>query len=332
MAENTTVQGAAEKISGLLNPNQGQSEPEKKAEPSEQPQEEVKKEEPSKESQSSSGETPQEEASENTEIKEETQTELEEPNLHRVKVSGQELEVTLDELKAGYSRDSDYRQKTHSLGLEKKDLEVQKTSLRHNYDTRLGELNDLISTADGFIRQQQGSKDLQKLWEEDPTSAARLDYQLREQNKQIDDMKSKAKDAYTQQYNDYLDTQRQLAATRIPEYSDPDKADKFKTDMRTSLRSYGFNDSEIGNLADHRFLMVIKDAMGYKSVKDKKPLVQKKIANAPKVIKAGIAKSNTSSGREAIKSKIGKLRKSGHIKDAQSAILDMINLKSQQKR
>jgi hypothetical protein len=332
MAENTTVKGAAEKISGLLNPNQGQSEPEKKAEPSEQPQEEVKKEEPSKESQSSSDETPQEEASENTEIKEETQTELEEPNLHRVKVSGQELEVTLDELKAGYSRDSDYRQKTHSLGLEKKDLEGQKTSLRQNYDTRLGELNDLISTADGFIRQQQGSKDLQKLWEEDPTSAARLDYQLREQNKQIDDMKSKAKDAYTQQYNDYLDTQRQLAATRIPEYSDPDKADQFKTNMRTSLRSYGFNDSEIGNLADHRFLMVVKDAMGYQSVKDKKPLVQKKIANAPKVIKAGIAKSNTSSGREAIKNKIGKLRKSGHLKDAQSAILDMINLKSQHKR
>ena len=332
MAESTTVQGAADKIKGLLNPEQGQSVPEKKAEPSEQPQEEVKKEVPSKESQSSSGETSVEEASENTEIKEETQTESEEPELHRVKVQGQELEVTLDELKAGYSRDSDYRQKTHTLGLEKKDLEAQKTSLRQNYDSRLSELNNLISTADGFIRQQQGSKDLQKLWEEDPTSAARLDYQLREQTRQIDDMKAKAKDAYAKQYEEYLDTQRQLAAAKIPEYSDPNKADQFRTDMRTSLRSYGFNDQEIGNLADHRFLMVIKDAMRYKSVKDKKPIVQKKVANAPKVIKAGIAKSNTSSGREAIKQKIGKLKKSGHLKDAQSAILDMINLKSQQKR
>ena len=44
MAESTNVQGAADKIKGLLNPEQGQSEPEKKAEPSEQPQEEVKKE------------------------------------------------------------------------------------------------------------------------------------------------------------------------------------------------------------------------------------------------------------------------------------------------
>jgi hypothetical protein len=55
--------------------------------------------------------------------------------------------VSLDELKAGYSRDSDYRQKTHTLGMEKRDLETQKNSLRQTYDTRLSELNDLISTA-----------------------------------------------------------------------------------------------------------------------------------------------------------------------------------------
>ena len=328
MAE--TIQGAAKKISGLLNPEQGQSKPEKQAEPSEQPQE-IKEESPEQSQPESEG-TQKEEATENTDIKEETQTATEEPDLHRVKVQGQELEVTLDELKAGYSRDSDYRQKTHTLGLEKKDLEVEKGGLRQTYDTRLSELNDMISTADGFIRQQQGSKDLQKLYDEDPTSAAKLDYQLREQQRQIDGMKSKANDAYQKQYGEYLDAQRQLAATNIPEYSDPDKADLFRTNMRTTLRGYGFNDGEIGSLADHRFLMVLRDAMSYKSVQDKKPLAQKKVANAPKVVKAGVARSGTGSGRESIRSKIGQLKKTGHIKDAQNALLDMINLKSQQQR
>ena len=204
--------------------------------------------------------------------------------------------------------------------------------MRQTYDSRLPELNDMISTADSFIRQQQGSKDLHKLYDEDPTSAARLDYQLREQQRQIDGMKSKANEAYQKQYSEYLDAQRQLAAANIPEYSDPNKADQFKTNMRSSLRSYGFNDGEIGNLADHRFLMVIKDAMSYKSVKDKRPIAQKKVANAPRVVKAGVAKSGTGSGRENIRNKIGRLKKTGHIKDAQNALLDMINLKSQQKR
>ncbi len=326
MAESTNVQGAADKISGLLNPKQDNQKTEDKAEPSETPE---KQEAPESQPES---EGTKEQVTENTETTEETTTELEEPELHRVKVNGQELEVSLDELKAGYSRDSDYRQKTHSLGLEKRDLETQKTSLRQSYDTRLSELNDLIATADATVRQQQGSEDLQKLYDEDPTAAARLDYQLRQQNRQLEEVRSKAKEAQQTQYNEFLATQRELAATKIPEFADPNKADTFKVSMRNSLRSYGFDDSEIGQLADHRFLMVAKDAMSYQNLKDKKPIVQKKVANAPKVIKSGVAKSNTSSGREQIRNKIGKLKKTGHLQDAQSAILDMINLKSQNKR
>ena len=121
MAEEN-IQGAAEKISGLLNPKDQQETETKPAEPSESTTEEQSTEP----SQAESEAAPKEETSENTEVTEETQTELEEPNLHQLKVNGQEIEVSLDELKAGYSRDSDYRQKTHSLGMEKRDLESQK--------------------------------------------------------------------------------------------------------------------------------------------------------------------------------------------------------------
>ena len=326
MAEEN-IQGAAEKISGLLNPQQDNQVPETNTEPSESTPEKQEVQE----SQSESNETPEQE-SENTETTEETPTELETPELHRVKVQGQELEVSLDELKAGYSRDSDYRQKTHTLGMEKRDLETQKNSLRQTYDTRLNELNDLISTANQFVEQKQGGQDLAKLYQEDPTEAARLDFQLRQEKQHIDSLKDKARIAQTKQYETYLETQKELAATKIPEFSDPNKADSFKLNMRNTLRDYGFNDQEIGSLADHRFLMVAKDAMSFKSQKDKRPIVSKKVANAPKVLKAGVARSNVSSGREEVRNKIKTLRKTGHIRDAQSAIADMINLKSQQRK
>ena len=327
MAEEN-IQGAAEKISGLLNPKEDNQVPETNTEPSESTPEKQEVQE----SQSESNETPEEQVTENTETTEETPTELETPELHRVKVSGQELEVSLDELKAGYSRDSDYRQKTHTLGMEKRDLETQKSSLRQTYDTRLSELNDLISTANQFVEQKQGGQDLAKLYQEDPTEAAKLDFQLRQEKQHIESLKATARQAQTQQYESYLETQKELAATKIPEFSDPNKADSFKLNMRNSLRNYGFNDQEIGSLADHRFLMVAKDAMSFKSQKDKRPIVSKKVANAPKVLKAGVARSNISSGREGVRNKIKTLRKTGHIKDAQSAIADMINLKSQQRK
>ncbi len=326
MAEEN-IQGAAEKISGLLNPQQDNQEPETNTEPSESTPETQEVQE-STESKTASTE----QASENTETTEETPTELETPELHRVKVQGQELEVSLDELKAGYSRDSDYRQKTHSLGMEKRDLETQKNSLRQTYDTRLNELNDLISTASQFVEQKQGGQDLAKLYQEDPTEAAKLDFQLRQEKQYIESLKATAREAQTKQYESYLETQKELAATKIPEFSDPNKADSFKLNLRTTLRDYGFNDQEIGSLADHRFLMVAKDAMSFKSQKDKRPIVSKKVANAPKVLKAGVATSNVSSGREEVRNKIKTLRKTGHIRDAQSAIADMINLKSQQRK
>tara|TARA_B100000965_G_C19559240_1_gene743705 strand:- start:607 stop:1593 length:987 start_codon:yes stop_codon:yes gene_type:complete len=328
MSEANNIDGAAEKISGLLNPKD-QQETETKAESTE-PESTEKQETP--ESQAESEAAPAEQESENTEVTEETQTESQEPNLHRLKVNGQEIEVSLDELKAGYSRDSDYRQKTHTLGMEKRDLEAQKNSLRQSYDAKLTELNELIATADATVRQQQGSQDLQRLYDEDPTQAAKLDYELRQRQVQLDDMRTKAKQAQAKQYTEFLEAQRELAATKIPEYSDPNKADQFKLSMRNSLRGYGFNDEEIGSLADHRFLMVAKDAMSYQSLKDKRPIVQKKVANAPKVVKSGVAKSSTSSGREQIRNKIGKVRKTGNIQDASSAILDIINLKSQQRK
>ena len=325
MADAQNIEGAAEKISGLLNPKD-QQETETKAEPSETPEKQEAESQPESEGTKA-------ESTENAETTEETTTELqEEPELHHVKVNGQELEVTLDELKAGYSRDSDYRQKTHSLGMEKRDLESQKESLRQSYDARLAELNELIATADATVRQRQGSEDLQKLYEEDPTTAAKLDFQLRQENRQLEEVKARARDAQAKQYEEFLATQKELAATKIPEFADPNKADQFKINMRNSLRNYGFNDQEIGSLADHRFLMVAKDAMSYQAIKDKRPIVAKKVANAPKVVKAGTAKSSTSSGREQIRNKIGKLRKTGNLGDAQSALLDIINLKSQQRK
>ena len=123
MSEAQNIDGAAEKISGLLNPKDQQETETKTAEPSESKPETQEVQESKAESEA----TPEQET-ENTEVTEETQTELEEPNLHQLKVNGQEIEVSLDELKAGYSRDSDYRQKTHSLGMEKRDLENQRSS------------------------------------------------------------------------------------------------------------------------------------------------------------------------------------------------------------
>jgi len=233
------------------------------------------------------------------------------------------MEVTLDELKAGYSRDSDYRQKTHSLSLEKKQFDEERNVLRQQYDMKLRELNETIASAESLNRQQLDPAELQRLYEEDPSQAAKIDFQFRQQNEKINQAKAKAREAAQAQYNQYLTEQRRLAQERIPEFSDPNKSESFKSGIKTTLKGYGFSDQEIGSLADHRMLMVIKDAMAYKGLRNSKPIVQKKVANAPKVIKPGVVKTDNSK-RSEVRNKISKLKKSGRLEDAHSAILGMI--------
>ena len=253
MKVDKSVQGAADKLLGLLNPQEGQSEP-KKDQPAPQEQTEPVKTEPVAEEVSKS-ETeeakPEAESSETqTETEQTEEQEIQKPSLHRVKVQGQELEVSLDELKSGYSRDSDYRQKTHALAEERRMLDDQKTSLSRIYDGKLKELTDLIGAAESYIG-QSSKEDLQKMYEEDPTQAAKIDFQQRQQRESFNKLKQQAEVAKLQQYNQYLDEQKRLAATKIPEYSDPVKGVTFKNQMKNTLSEYGFNDQEIGSLADH---------------------------------------------------------------------------------
>ena len=336
MNTDKSVQGAADKILGILNPEEGQSEPTTKVEPSEEAQPEAvetQQEAPVEAAQESNQSETEEvteeaQASENQETNEnetELQEEIEKPSLHRVKVNGQELEVSLDELKSGYSRDSDYRQKTHSLSLERKNLEEEKNVLRQTYDARIKELDELMQSANSFI--SQGSEvDLKAMYEEDPQAAAKLDFQMRQQREHLASLKQKSEAVKQQQYNQFLNEQNQLAEQAIPELANPQKASEIKVKMRDTLSNYGFNDQEIGSLADHRFLLVLKDAMEYRNLKNAKPIVQKKVVNAPKVVKSGTAKTE-SSKRSVIQSKLGRLKKSGKIQDAHSAILEIISKK-----
>ena len=336
MNTDKSVQGAADKILGILNPEEGQSEPTTKVEPSEEAQPEAvetQQEAPVEAAQESNQSETEEvteeaQASENQETNEnetELQEEIEKPSLHRVKVNGQELEVSLDELKSGYSRDSDYRQKTHSLSLERKNLEEEKNVLRQTYDTRIKELDELMQSANSFI--SQGSEvDLKAMYEEDPQAAAKLDFQMRQQREHLASLRQKSEVVKQQQYNQFLNEQKQLAEQAIPELANPQKASEIKVKMRDTLSNYGFNDQEIGSLADHRFLLVLKDAMEYRNLKNAKPIVQKKVVNAPKVVKSGTAKTE-SSKRSVIQSKLGRVKKSGKIQDAQSAILEIISNK-----
>ncbi len=173
MSENTNPQGSVDNsVSGAANAFMSFLEP--------QAEEAQAQPEPSEAEYSAESEE-QDVSAEEAESQEE---EVEELPKYRVKVSGEEVEVSLDELLNGYSRTADYQKKTQSLAEQRKAVEADRIKIdeaaktRETYAQRLQVIEQLL-------QQQDQSQDLASLKAEDPIAYAVAMGEKMERDKQL---------------------------------------------------------------------------------------------------------------------------------------------------
>ena len=334
----TDITKAQKAINGLLNPKEeetiGQQEP---------PKEEIKQNSPEPQNEeSSTEEQPLEQENQETESQDEVtedvsqseeqietqekQDSTEEPT-YTVKVAGQEFNVTLDELRNGYSRDADYRRKTEDLAYDKKQFQTESEKQRQDYSTKLSELNQMMSVAQQQLNAEINSADLEKLYEEDPTEAARIEHRLKKKQEKLNQAMQKTQSEQKKQFDGFLQDQQRKLVQKMPEFSNPEKANQLRASMNNTLQSYGFNDQEIAQVYDHRIVMLVNDAMKFRNMQKAKPNMAKKISKPGKVFSSGVRQSKADINLKTRKDKLSRLRKSGSTKDAASIFLDMINNK-----
>ena len=335
----TDVQKATRTIVGLLDPK----EETKKQQPTEQQQTEEQQNSPEPtQEESSTEDQPEEQENMEAESQEEATEEVSQDEeqidtqekqdstaepTYKVKVAGQEYDVTLDELRNGYSRDADYRQKTESLAFEKKQFMSESEKQRLDYSAKLNEANQMLSVAQQQLNSEINSADLEKLYEEDPTEAARIEHRLRKKQEKINSALAKNQSEQKKQFDSYLKDQQSKLVSKMPEFSDPDKASQLKSSMKSTLNAYGFNDTEVAQVYDHRIVMLVNDAMKFRNLQKAKPNIAKKITKPGKVFTSGVKQTKADVTLKARKEKLSRLKKSGSHKDAASIFLDMINSK-----
>ena len=344
------VQIAAKSISGLLNPQTGKvnekqaevkkPEAEKEHEQKAQVQEEqVATEEPIR--QESETDQPEVQAEAQTETEQETsevsETEVSEEqtddiqkepdSTFTVKVAGQELKVTLDELKKGYSRDADYRRKTEELSFEKKQFQSEAEQQRQDYSKRLSELNQILAFANQQLNSEASNIDLNKLYEEDPVEATKVERQLRLKKEKMIEAASKLQQEQQRQLSSYVQEQQKILAEKMPEFQDAQKASATKNNLRNFLNSYGFKDNEIAQIYDHRIVMLVNDALKYRNMKNVKPVSAAQASKPGKFLSSGVKKDSNDINFQKRKEKLGRLKKSGNVNDAASIFYDIITNK-----
>ena len=251
------------------------------------------------------------ELSESSDIQENS----EEP-VYTVTVDGTDYEVTQNELIQGYQRNADYTRKTQELAVEKQQSSEFVERSKKDVETKLAQLTDLNQAAQTQLQEEYANIDFEKLYDEDPVEAARLEHKMRKKHDQLSQVQQQTQQLQAQEFQKYMEEQQKQLNIKLPELSHPEKGSQFKKQMRDYLSSVGFNSQEIDSVYDHRYVMLVKDAMSYRNLQKAKPQIKKKAVNAPKVVKSGVSKSKGQQEAEVKRQQLSRLKKSGKVADA----------------
>ena len=322
LLNNDSVQGAAKSIEGLMDTKGVIRKPQEEAAPVE-PKEEVeaKAETETEVQQETVAQPEQEVAVEEEASEDENAIEEQETDLHQVIVNGEKIDVDLEELKAGYQKDADYRRKTEELAIEKRELKAEEERLNKQYSTKMEDLNSLVATLNAEINNDMNSKELDALWEEDPTEAAKVDRRIQKRKNTIQQAQQKLRDHQQAQFQEILREEQKKLHLRHPEIADPIKGATVKSNIMNYLSSKGFSNEDVARIYDSRYFDVIMDGMNYNKSKSVKPgLVSKKV-KPTKFVKSGIKSTKEELNSKTRLNQIKTLKKSGSPKDATELLM-----------
>tara|TARA_R110000868_G_scaffold99897_2_gene274755 strand:+ start:1419 stop:2414 length:996 start_codon:yes stop_codon:yes gene_type:complete len=265
------------------------------------------------------------EAEDNTEAEdddsqEEEETEEEAPQTYTVKAAGEEKEVTLDELVNGYQLGADYTKKTQELAEARKIVEAEVHSIqearqvRDAYAQRLQALEQVLSV-------NEAPEDLAALRENDPIGYAVRVADATERKEQLALVYAEQQKVAQQQEQYRQQEVRKLVQLEshklsqvLPEFSDTAKGEQLRNEIRNYGKSVGFRDEELSQVYDSRHVLTLHKAMMYDKLVKSKPGINKKVAQAPKMVKTGAKISKQ--GNDVVNKQKQQLRSSGHVRDA----------------
>jgi hypothetical protein len=265
--------------------------------------------------------------------------EEENPGIYTVRVNGEDVEVTLDELTQGYSRRSDYQRKTQEIAEQRKTVERQIQEAQAQFqktqqmEQQYAEL--LPKLAQQLQADNQPEPNFDEAYAADPIEASRLERQYRVQKEerakklqaiQSEQQRLMQESQQNQQarYQQHLAEQAQLLPDLIPAWKDEAvKATEVEAMRKWAVESGRVSPDQINQISDAGHVRLLHDAwrfsLGQAKVEAKrKPATSKK----GKAVRPG-SKAGAPAQRTAVKNAAGKLQQTGSYRDAADLLLEL---------
>lgn len=213
-----------------------------------------------------------------------------EPEAITVKVDGEEIQVTLDDLKRDYSGQAYIQKGMREAAEARREAETFAQTVQAERAALLQFAQELKTQ--GVIAQPTPPDPA--MVKTDPIGYLEADANYRAKYaaymRQQSELAAVTRQATEQQ-------ERELTAFRsaetaklfeaIPDLNDPEKGAQVKARLLKAGESYGYDADEIGQVMDHRALRVLNDAAQWRALQAGKNIAAKKVVDAKPVLKPG---------------------------------------------
>jgi len=202
------------------------------------------------------------------------------PQSIEIEIDGTPTRLTAKEVKAGYERHADYTRKTMALAEERKSFEAAAQQQVQYIRQQLAALQEF----------QEPEPDWAKMRDEDPIGFIQEQSKWNEKQAKKQQMLQQTAAQRQQQYEQQLRQAHDNLMAALPSWRDNAVRQKESDEITQTLTSeYGFQPEELQGLADHRLVLISRDAMKWRQLQRSKAGVTKKVADKPKVSRPGSA-------------------------------------------
>ena len=256
---------------------------------------------------------------------EDEQDAAEEPAKFSVKIDGKEAEVTLDELRRGYSGQQKIQQTMRELADQRKQAEQVYANLQAQAQ-QVEALRAQAESGAGLVKPTPPSRDM---FATDPLGyiEARVEYEDAEKawTEAQSTMQQHAtqRDRAAQMENSVrLAEEARKVVEAIPEFGDREKAPKIKAQMAEVAQStYGFSPDELAGLSDSRAVRILHDAMRFRQMERARTEAEAKAAPARQAIRPGAKRSDSTSQAKAREAAAKRMKSSGSVDDVAAFLI-----------
>jgi hypothetical protein len=225
-----------------------------------------------------------------------------------------------------------FTQKTQEIAEHRKALESTFQEIQTERDAYARNLQQLL-----FVAAPEAEKfsqiDWTRLAQEQPAEYVRLSAErdaLRGRiggiQGELQRVAAQAQQAQAQQFAQIKQVEQQRLIEAIPDFGDQEKGPRKAAEMRAWLNKKGFSDQEIGQVVDHRVLLVVNEAMQADRVRQARQQAEtKRNGAAPQVQPPGSPRQRgDTSAAQRRGQKMAQLKRSGSEKDAISYLLEVL--------